>query len=142
MSASAPKKITNSEVPATIRMGGTTRVLLSPRTVGATDGFLGTLTLERDEFVAEQYHPYSDKFLYLVRGTVTIRIDGAPVDLAADEAVMVRRGARHRIENTGPEQAFLVFSVSPLAPSPEMGHVDVEEPPHPAAPLPKVGAPR
>src|SRR4051812_34996591 len=99
-------------------MGGATRILLSPRTVGATDGFLGTLTLERGEYVAEQYHPYSDKFLYLVRGAVIVRIDGNPVRLEADEAVMVRRGARHRIENAGASEAFLILSVSPLAPSP------------------------
>ena len=63
-----------------------------------------------------------------------LRVDGEKVDLAADEALMVRRGQRHRIENQGTEDAFLVFQICPLAPRPELGHVDTEEPPVPDAP--------
>ncbi|MDR7276789.1 cupin domain-containing protein [Catenuloplanes atrovinosus] len=133
------RKVSAADVPAINRIGGDVRILLSPRTVDATAGFLGTVTLEPGEYVAEQYNPYSDKFCYLVRGEVTIRIDGEKVVLAADEAVMVRRGQRHRIENTGGETALLVFQIAPLAPRPELGHVDTEEVPHPDAAPPLVG---
>lgn len=141
MHKQAMAKIAKDDVPANVRMGGDVRVLLSPRTVGATDGFMGTVHIEPGEFVAEQYHPYSDKFFYVVRGSVTIRVDGEDIHLATDEALMVRRGARHRMMNKGDEPAFMVFQICPLAPRPELGHVDTEQPPNPDQPLPKVGAP-
>lgn len=132
-------KVAGSDVEAIRRIGGTVRIMLSPRNVGATAGFLATLTLEPDEFVAEQYNPYSDKFLYVARGSVVVRVDGEEVKLTGDEALMVRRGQRHRIENLGAEQALVVFQLCPLAPRPELGHVDVEELPNPDAPGPQVG---
>jgi putative monooxygenase len=135
-------KVAHADVPGTRRLGGDVRVLLSPKTVDATDGFLGTITIEPGDFVAEQYHPYSDKFCYLVRGAVTIRVDGEEIALAPNEALMIRRGQRHRFENHGTEQAFLVFGIAPLAPRPELGHVDTEELPNPDAPLPQVGGVR
>src|SRR5947207_11216283 len=47
-------------------------------------------------------------------------------DLAAGEAMLVPINARHRLENVGDEQAFLVFHLGPLAPRPDLGHVDTE----------------
>ncbi|MGH8906395.1 MAG: cupin domain-containing protein [Egibacteraceae bacterium] len=135
-------KIANYDVTASQRLGGEIRILLSPKTVGATDGFMGTIAIDPDRFVAEQYNPYSDKFCYVVHGSVTMRVDGIEVDVGPNEAIMVRRGQRHRIENRGVEQAFLVFHVCPLAPRPELGHVDTEELPNPDAALPQVGASR
>ena len=34
---------------------------------------------------------------------------------------------------------FIVFQIAPLAPSPEVGHVEVEPAPHPDAAPPSVG---
>jgi putative monooxygenase len=136
------RKVSASDVPGINRIGGEVRILLSPRTVDATAGFLGTIELAPGEFLAEQYNPYSDKFCYLVRGGVTVRVDGEEIMLAADEALMVRRGQRHRIENRGTEPAFLVFQIAPLAPRPELGHVDTEAVPHPESAPPLVGGPR
>ena len=134
-------KIGSGEATVTRRLGGEVRVLLGPRTVDATAGFMGTIDLQPGEFLAEQYNPYSDKFCYLVRGSVMMRVDGEKVDLLPDDALMVRRGQRHRIENHGAEPAFLVFQVCPLAPRPELGHVDTEEMPNPDEPVPLVGGP-
>ncbi|MCG5449079.1 MULTISPECIES: cupin domain-containing protein [Micromonospora] len=135
-------KVAATDVPGINRIGGEVRILLSPKTVDATEGFMGTVRLEPGEFLAEQYNPYSDKFCYLVRGEVVIRVDGAEVKLAPDEALMVRRGQRHRIVNAGGETALIVFQISPLAPRPELGHVDTEEVPHPESPVPQVGGVR
>jgi putative monooxygenase len=132
-------KVGYHDVDETRRIGGGIRILLSPRTVDATAGFMGTISLEPGEFVTEQYNPYSDKFCYLVRGRVLVRVDGAEVPLGPNEALMIRRGQRHRIENHADQQAFLVFQICPLAPRPELGHVDTEQPPHPDAPTPAVG---
>ncbi|MEU8819332.1 cupin domain-containing protein [Actinoplanes sp. NPDC048796] len=142
MATAAARKIAARDVAPTTRQGGEIRVLLSPRTVDATDGFGGTLTLAPGEYVAEQYHPYSDKFLYLVRGVLELTVDGEKIRLAPDEALMVRRGQRHRFVNPGGDEALAVFHVSPLAPRPDLGHVDTEPVPNPAGELPRVGGPR
>jgi putative monooxygenase len=121
-----PKVLCIHDVAPNRRRGGDIRTLLSPATVGATSGFLGTLTLEPGEFVTEHWHPYSEEFLYCVRGLVTARLDGQRQALPAEHGVCIPIGMRHRIENDGDETAFLVFHLSPLAPRPDLGHVDTE----------------
>lgn len=114
------------DVPANRRRGGDIRTVLSPGTVGCTSGFMGTLTLEPGEVVTEHWHPYSEEFLLCVNGQVTARLDGEPRTVSGDEGLVIPIGVRHRIENNGSEPAFLVFHLSPLAPRPDLGHVDTE----------------
>lgn len=121
------------------RRGGVLRVVLGPKTAGATTGFMGVLTLMPGEFVSEHYHPYSEEFLYVTRGAVTARLDGQAVQVRAGEGVLVPRSVRHRVENHGEEVAEAVFHLGPLAPRPELGHVDTEPLPAPAEPQPQVG---
>lgn len=122
------------------RRGGDIRVLLSPKTVAATSGFMGQLTLEPGEHVSEHYHPYSEEFCYTVRGRLAMRVDGKPVLLGPGDALMVPIGVRHRLENIGDETALVVFHLSPLAPRPDLGHVDTEPLPEAAQPQLDVGA--
>ncbi|WP_249027374.1 cupin domain-containing protein [Amycolatopsis alba] len=107
-----------------------------------TSGFGGVLWLEPGEYVSEHYHPHSEEFLHLVRGTGTLYLDGEPIELAAGDSLLVPIGARHRLVNDGAEQAHYVFHLSPLAPRPELGHVDTEEPPAPHESQPVVGGAR
>jgi putative monooxygenase len=104
-------------------------VLLSPASVGSTAGFLGTLTLEPGEIVTEHWHPYSEEFLYCQSGEVTVRLDGEERQLSAESAVHIPIGVRHRIVNNTAEPAVFVFFCGPLAPRPELGHVDTEPSP-------------
>jgi putative monooxygenase len=136
------KAVRARDVTPNRRRGGDLRVLLGPATAGATSGFLGTVRLEPAEFVAEHLHPYSEEFLYVVSGTVTVRIEGEPVELAADEGVLVPIGQRHRVENSGDGPAHLVFHCAPLAPDPKLGHVDTEQLPNPGLPHTPVGGGR
>jgi len=122
------------DVPANHRRGGDVRTVLSPATTGATSGFLGTVTLTGGEAITEHWHPYSEEFLFCVRGTVTLRLDGAERQLTANQGVLIPIGVRHRLTQHGTDPAFLVFQLSPLAPMPHLGHVDTE-------PLPSGGAP-
>ncbi|EFC86575.1 cupin [Frankia sp. CcI49] len=131
-----PKVLSIHDVPANRRRGGDIRTLLSPATVGAKSGFLGTLTLQPEEVVTEHWHPYSEEFLYCVSGSVTARLDGEHTALPAEHGLLIPIGMRHRIVNTGDEVAFLVFHLSPLAPRPDLGHVDTEPLPHPEQPQP------
>jgi putative monooxygenase len=116
------------------RRGGDIRTILAPSTVGSTSGFMGTLTLQPGEFVSEHWHPYSEEFLFCVRGGITLRLDGEERPLRANEGVLVPIGVRHRLTNDGAGEAFFVFQLSPLAPQPRLGHVDTEA-------LPTAGAP-
>ncbi|WP_067491164.1 cupin domain-containing protein [Actinomadura hibisca] len=131
MSENRPTKITAADVAPNRRRGGDLRVLLGPKTVGTTTGFMGRLSLEPAEFVSEHYHPYSEEFLYVVRGEVLVRVDGEPVVLEPGAALFVPIGVRHRVENVGVGPAEVVFTLGPLAPRPELGHVDTEELPAP-----------
>ncbi|MET8681297.1 cupin domain-containing protein [Streptomyces sp. NPDC004647] len=126
MASERMTKIAADNVAPNRRRGGDLRTLLSPATSGATAGFMGVLTLEPGEVVTEHYHPYSEEFLYLVNGAIMARIDGEPVSLSAGEALHLEINVRHRLENPGDVPAFLVFQLGPLAPRPELGHVDTE----------------
>ena len=109
------------------RRGGDLRTMLSPGTVKSTSGFMGVLTLAPGECVTEHYHPYSEEFIYLVSGRLLARLDGEPVTLEAGEGLFIPVGTRHRLENNDAGQpAFAVFHLGPLAPRPDLGHVDTE----------------
>jgi putative monooxygenase len=118
-----------ADTPPNRRRGGDIRVLLSPASVGATAGFMGTLTLEPGEVVTEHWHPYSEEFLYCHSGDVLVTLDGEERRLTAESAVHIPIGVRHRIVNDRSAPAFFVFCSGPLAPRPELGHVDTEPSP-------------
>ncbi|GAA3882020.1 cupin domain-containing protein [Saccharothrix violaceirubra] len=124
----APRKINATAVEPNVRRGGEIRVTLSPRTVGACSGFGGVLDLAPGDHVTEHYHPYSEEFLHVVTGELRLWLDGDPVDLGADDSLLVPIGVRHRLVNVGTAPAHVVFHLSPLAPRPELGHVDTEAP--------------
>ncbi|MGI5282709.1 cupin domain-containing protein [Nonomuraea polychroma] len=118
-----------NEVPGNTKRGGDLRVLLSSKTVGATSGYMGVAVLQPGERVNEHYHPYSEEYLYVTTGAVTIDLDGTPHDFRAGQALLVPKNVRHRVRNTGGVEAHIAFFLSPLAPRPELGHVDTEEGP-------------
>ncbi|KNB49918.1 cupin domain-containing protein [Streptomyces caatingaensis] len=136
--ARAPK-VNVADAAPNRRRGGDIRVTLSPRTVGAASGFGGFLYLEPGEAVTEHYHPYSEEFVHVVAGELEMTVDGEPVPLGPGDSLLVPTGLRHRLVNTGTTRARAVFHLSPLAPRPELGHVDTEPPPRPGLPGPAVG---
>lgn len=134
-----PWKVNIADVVPNKKRGGVIRVTLSPVTVGSSSGFGGTLELPAGEFVSEHYHPFSEEFLHVIDGILSIRLDGREVALGAGDALLVPIGVRHRLVNVGSSAAHVVFHLSPLAERPELGHVDTEECPHPTASDPTVG---
>lgn len=123
--------VRESDVPANRRRGGDVRTVLSPATVGSTSGFTGTVTVQPGEVVTEHYHPYSEEFLVVVGGRLVVRLDAVDHLVEAGSGVFIPIGVRHRLRNPGDQPAHAVFSLSPLAPRPELGHVDTEQ--YPAA---------
>ena len=120
-----------NDAAADNRRGGDVRTLLSPKTVGSTSGFMGVATIPAGDWISEHFHPYSEEFIYVVRGAITARLDGEPRPLSAGEALYIPLNVKHRLMNEGDEEAFIVFHLGPLAPRPDAGHVDTEER-HPA----------
>ena len=115
------------DVPVDRRRGGEIRTLLSPRTVGSTSGFMGVATLGPGERIAEHYHPYSEEFVYVTAGAIVADLDGVEQPLREREGLVIPPHVRHRLRNTGDVDASVVFHLGPLAPRPELGHVDTED---------------
>lgn len=136
------RKVAAEDITPNRRRGGELRVVVGPATTGATTGFLGVLTMAPGERVSEHYHPYSEEFLYVTSGALTVLVDGDAVVLAAGEGLLVPMLARHSVRNDTDQRSEAVFHLCPLAPRPELGHVDTEPLPEPAAPQPDVGGVR
>ncbi|MCP2167488.1 cupin domain-containing protein [Goodfellowiella coeruleoviolacea] len=126
MSATIHRTVSVRDIPPDHRRGAAIRVLLGPKTVGSTSGFMGVAVLAPGEAIAEHYHPYSEEFLYVVRGTLTVDLDDEPVVVGAEQGVLVPIKVRHRLRNHGDEPVQAVFHLGPLAPRPDLGHVDTE----------------
>ena len=112
--------------PPDTRRGGDVRVFLSPKTVGSTSGFMGVATIPPGDRITEHYHPYSEEFIYVVKGKLIARLDGLRHQLDERQALLIPINVKHRLMNEGSEEVFIVFHLSPLAPRPELGHVDTE----------------
>jgi putative monooxygenase len=115
------------DVPPDTRRGGDLRTVLSPKAVGATSGFMGVATIQPGDWIAEHYHPYSEEFVLVVRGKLVAELDDVRHDVGTRCGLFIPINVRHRLRNEGDEEAFLVFHLSPLAPRPDMGHVNTEE---------------
>lgn len=119
--------ISQQDIPAKLDRGGTMKVLLSPRTANTSTGFMGILTLQVGEVFGKHYHPYSDEYLYVVHGQVSIAEESTITVVEAGSAVFIPKNVPHRLQNTGPEASSMLFFSAPLAPRPELGHVLLEE---------------
>lgn len=124
--AAGPQIRSVDDVPADTRRGGDVRTLLSPKSVGSTSGFMGVATIGPGERISEHYHPYSEEFIYLVSGEVDAQLDGKSHRVSARQGLLIPINIRHRLVNDGKDDAFLVFHLGPLAPRPDLGHVDTE----------------
>jgi putative monooxygenase len=114
------------DTPADTRRGGDVRTLLTPKTAGSTSGFMGVATIGPGERISEHYHPYSEEFILLLSGRLDAQLEGQSHPLHARQALMIPINVKHRLVNDGEEDAFLVFHLGPLAPRPDLGHVDTE----------------
>ena len=134
-----PAKIRSlDDLPGDKRRGGEVRALLTPRTVGSTSGFMGVATIAPGDWISEHYHPYSEEFVYVMQGSLIAHLDGEPHRISARQGLLIPINVRHRLVNDGEDEAAIVFHLGPLAPRPDMGHVDTEERGDPGARPPGV----
>lgn len=127
MTAQPPRIVHVDEIEPNRRRGGDLRAMLTPTTSGSTSGFMGMAIMQRGERIAEHYHPYSEEFVLVVRGDLEVDLDGTPYALSADHGLLIPKDVRHRFRNVGGGEARMVFHLGPLAPRPELGHVDTED---------------
>ncbi|MDJ0380058.1 cupin domain-containing protein [Streptomyces sp. G-G2] len=130
MTRHRPHIVDLSETQPNTRRGGDLRAVLTPTSVGCTSGFMGLAIMGPGESIAEHYHPYSEEFVYVVAGYLEVDLDGEAHPLRTDQGLLVPLNVRHRFRNVGDTEARMVFHLGPLAPRPELGHVDTEEAPH------------
>ncbi|WP_435610399.1 cupin domain-containing protein [Streptomyces sp. C10-9-1] len=116
-----------SETQPNRRRGGDLRAVLTPTAVGATSGFMGLAIIAPGDRIAEHYHPYSEEFVYVVAGELEVDLDDETFPIRTDQGLMIPLNVRHRFRNVGAVEARMVFHLGPLAPRPELGHVDTEE---------------
>jgi putative monooxygenase len=124
------------EMPANTRRGGDVRALLTPKSAGATSGFMGVATIAPGDWISEHYHPYSEEFVYVFAGSLVAHLDGIAYPIQARQGLLIPIDVRHRLVNLGSEEAAIVFHLGPLAPRPEQGHIDTEERGDPDTPPP------
>jgi putative monooxygenase len=124
--AAEPQIRSVDDMPADTRRGGDVRTLLSPKTVGSTSGFMGVATIGPGDRISEHYHPYSEEFIYVISGQLDAQLDSKSHQLRARHGLMIPINVKHRLVNDGSEDAFIVFHLGPLAPRPDIGHVDTE----------------
>jgi putative monooxygenase len=124
--AAEPQVRSLDDVAADTRRGGDVRTLLSPKSVSSTTGFMGVATIGPGDRISEHYHPYSEEFIYVVSGALDAQLDGKSHEVRARQGLMIPINVKHRLVNNGQEDAFIVFHLCPLAPRPDLGHVDTE----------------
>uniref|UniRef100_A0AAU2W347 Cupin domain-containing protein n=1 Tax=Streptomyces sp. NBC_00008 TaxID=2903610 RepID=A0AAU2W347_9ACTN len=128
MTTHLPRIVDLSETQPNTRRGGDLRALLTPTAVGATSGFMGLAIIQPGDRIAEHYHPYSEEFVYVVNGLLEVDLDGEPYAMRPDQGLLIPLNVRHRFRNVGDTEVRMVFHLGPLAPRPELGHVDTELP--------------
>jgi putative monooxygenase len=127
MTTHRPRIVDLSETQPNRRRGGDLRAMLTPTAVGATSGFMGLAIMQPGERIGEHYHPYSEEFVYVVSGLLEVDLDGQTHAMRPDQGLLIPLNMRHRFRNVGDVEARMVFHLGPLAPRPELGHVDTED---------------
>ncbi|MET8956775.1 cupin domain-containing protein [Streptomyces sp. NPDC004393] len=121
-----PRIVNLSETEPNTKRGGDLRAMLTPATVGSTSGFMGVAIVAPGDRIGEHYHPYSEEFVYVICGRLEVDLDGDPQPLRPEQGLLIPAYMRHRFRNVGDTEAQLVFHLGPLAPRPQLGHVDTE----------------
>jgi quercetin dioxygenase-like cupin family protein/heme-degrading monooxygenase HmoA len=121
-----PARIRADEITPGRARGGELRIVLGPGTVGSRSGYMGTTVLQPGDRVVEHFHPYSEEFLFCIRGEQVLDIEGEEWTLSPGEAMYVPIGLRHRLRNVGDTEALNIYHLGPLAPDPSLSHIDTE----------------
>jgi quercetin dioxygenase-like cupin family protein len=60
-------------------------------------------------------HDHYEETIYGINGTVTFTVDGAPTEIGPGQALCIPRGAVHRFDNPGAQDAKVLCVITPAA---------------------------
>jgi quercetin dioxygenase-like cupin family protein len=64
-------------------------------------------------------HDHYEETIYGVEGVLTWTVDGKPIDVGPGQALCIPRGATHRFDNHGKEDAKALCAITPAAIGPQ-----------------------
>jgi quercetin dioxygenase-like cupin family protein len=64
-------------------------------------------------------HDHYEETIYGIEGVLTWTVDGTPIDVGPGQALCIPRGAVHRFDNNGNEDAKVLCAMSPAAIGPQ-----------------------
>jgi quercetin dioxygenase-like cupin family protein len=64
-------------------------------------------------------HDHYEETIYGIEGVLTWTVDGKPIDLGPGQALCIPRGAIHRFDNNGSQDAKALCAVTPAAIGPQ-----------------------
>ncbi len=94
------------------------QVLMTQVDVGEKQGMLGIrkLAINADEMTSYAKHEEQADIVYLEKGEVTIRKEGGLEELEKGNAVVIRSGEKHQLQNIGTEVAEVLEISFPYKP--------------------------
>jgi quercetin dioxygenase-like cupin family protein len=91
---------------------GTLQWLANSRLAPGSLQTFGVSTIGPGQGNPLHYHPNCEEILYVVAGRCTHTYDGAAVDLATGDVIVIPAGVRHNLKNTGDTDVVCVISFS------------------------------
>jgi quercetin dioxygenase-like cupin family protein len=67
-------------------------------------------------------HDHYEETVYGIEGTLTWTVDGQRIDVAPGQALCIPRGAVHRFDNAGSQDAKALCAITPAAIGPQYFH--------------------
>jgi quercetin dioxygenase-like cupin family protein len=67
-------------------------------------------------------HDHYEETIYGIEGVLTWTVDGRPIEVGPGQALCIRRGAVHRFDNTGAQDAKALCAATPAAIGPPYFH--------------------
>ncbi|MGI8694090.1 MAG: cupin domain-containing protein [Geodermatophilaceae bacterium] len=106
--------------------GGDLRIVLSPRNADATGGIMVVADIAPRRAIREHYHPYSEERVLVLDGEMLLTLGEDSYVVKSGHAFVIPAGVPHRMGCDGDTAVRAVLCLGPLAPQPELGHVDTE----------------
>jgi mannose-6-phosphate isomerase-like protein (cupin superfamily) len=86
---------------------------INPYTSPYDDFSVGIQVLEPGAHVRRHGHERSHELLFCFRGSGIAEVDGKAYELREESMVLIGRGLKHKVTNTGPGQMRLLWLISP-----------------------------
>lgn len=105
----------------TIRLGplGIRFLIAGERTSGSVAVFELTVPGSQRLAAPAHSHDHYEETVYGLEGVLTWTVDGKPIDVGPGQALCIPRGAVHRFDNNGTQDAKALCAVTPAAIGPQ-----------------------